>query len=207
MGAGEKMRLEGEINGRSRGRPRSEASKKKILDATRTLLRRGHIRDLTIEGIAKEAGVGKTTIYRWWPNKTAIVMDAFFHGPPQPAQTGGGGSVAESISRHIGNLVDSFRGPYGRVVAEILAEGQSDESVLKDFRQTFLSQGRDAAREAIKRGIARGEFDGTVDIDLAVDMIYGPIYFRLMAGHEPLAPHFARDLADRTLDSIRRIQR
>ncbi len=200
------MSVNGGVNGRGRGRPRSEVSRKKILDATRVLLRRGHIRSLTIEGIAKEAGVGKTTIYRWWPNKTAIVMDAYFEGAPK-AYTGGGGSVGEAISRHIGNLVDSFRGPYGRVVAEILAEGQSDPSVLKDFRQTFLNQGRDAAREAIKRGIAQGEFDGTVDIDLAVDMIYGPIYFRLMAGHEPLAPHFARDLAERTLDSIRRIQR
>lgn len=199
------MSYSGQKPSRVKGRPRSEASRQRILEAVRTLLRSGHIRTLSIEAIAKEAGVGKTTIYRWWPNKTAIVMDAFFEVVSGGPQAGGSPSVSEAITKHIGNLVDSFRGPYGRVVAEVLAEGQSDPAVLQDFRQIFLAQGRDAAREAIKRGIDRGEFDGTVDVDLAVDMIYGPIYFRLMAGHEPLAPHFARALAEKTLDSFRRV--
>ena len=134
------------------------------------------------------------------------MLDAFFSTVNGGPQAGGSSSVSEAITRHIGNLVDSFRGPYGRVVAEVLAEGQSDPEVLQDFRDIFLAQGREAAREAIKRGIDRGEFDGTVDIELTVDMIYGPIYFRLMAGHEPLAPHFARALTERTLESIRRVQ-
>ena len=63
---------------RNAGRPRCKVARGAILAATVRLLRETSVRDLAIESIAREAGVGKATIYRWWPNKTAIVIDAFF---------------------------------------------------------------------------------------------------------------------------------
>ena len=87
------------ISPRRPGRPRSEASRQAILDATKRLLDTETVRDLSIERIAKEAGVGKTTIYRWWPSKAAVVIDAFFEAVVPKTPFPEGTSAAEAIAR------------------------------------------------------------------------------------------------------------
>jgi AcrR family transcriptional regulator len=84
---------------RTRGRPRSEVARQAILDATKTLLETATVRELTIEAIAKKAGVGKSTIYRWWPRKAAIVIDAFFESLAPLTSFTPSESVSEALSR------------------------------------------------------------------------------------------------------------
>ncbi len=189
---------------RQPGRPRSEKSRRAILAATQRLLESGTVRELSIEGIAREAGVGKTTIYRWWPNKAAVVIDAFFDKVVAATSFPEAETAAETLALQAASLVEALSGPYGRIVAEIIAEGQSDPSILETYRETFLFHRRAAAREIIERGIAEGEFDSDLDVELAMDLLYGPVYFRLLLGHAPLDDSFARALPDLGLKILRK---
>src|SRR5262245_63666559 len=105
---------------------RNEASRRSILDATQRLLAQDDItvQKLSIEAIAREAGVGKTTIYRWWPSKAAIVIDAFMENhllhTPMPTDV----SVREALEIHLRSLIRQYAGPPGRLVSQIVAESQ-----------------------------------------------------------------------------------
>lgn len=179
---------------RPSGRPRCQVARKAILEATVRLLERMTLQNLAIECIAREAGVGKATIYRWWPNKAAIVIDAFFEEVVPRTTFERAPTAAEAIERQVARIVKVLNGRQGRIVAQIIAEGQNDPSVLEYFRSMFLRQRRAVAADIIQAGIASGEFIADLDVELAIDLIYGPMWYRLLVGHQPLDRHFATTL-------------
>ncbi len=185
----------------TRGRPRSEAARQAILAATRALLATTTIRELTIEAIAKKAGVGKTTIYRRWPSKVAVVIDAIEAIVPR-SRLIASKRVSEALQGQVRHLVEQYRGRYGRIVAELIAEGQADPAVLAAFRERFLLRRRAVARDLIEHGKATGEFDPNLDTDLACDIIYGPVYYRLLVAHLPLDDEFADALSQRVFMAL-----
>lgn len=178
---------------RPRGRPRSEAARQAILDATKSLLETTTVRDLTIEAIARTAGVGKTTIYRWWSSKAAVVIDTLEASTPR-ARLAECKSVTAALSEQLLLLMEQYRGPYGRIMAELIAEGQANPDLLTEFRERFLMRRRAVARDLIEHGKAIKEFDPNIDTDLVCDMIYGSLYYRLLIGHLPLDAAFAEAL-------------
>src|SRR3954471_8116191 len=117
------MAMAGSAGGAKTGRPRSEASRRAVLDATHALLEVTSVRDISIEAIAHKAGVGKTTIYRWWSSKTAVVIEAFMELMKPSTPVPNTESASEAISKHLALLIRQYRGNLGRIVAEILAEG------------------------------------------------------------------------------------
>ncbi len=148
------------------GRPRSETSRIAILEATMALLDKTSVRDITIEAIAREAGVGKVTIYRWWPTKIHLVVDAFMETmlpqTPFPESDAKFGAFAH----HLAVLVKKYRGKYGRIVGEIIAEGQFDRDALTYFREALLTQRRAAARDIVDNAKTRGEIDNEIETDI-----------------------------------------
>lgn len=181
---------------RKEGRPRSEHARRAILRSTNRLLERMSVRDLTIEGIAKSAGVGKPTIYRWWPNKVAVVIDAFFETMSAQLEYPQADTVAASLRMQLHHALKMDRSREGRLIAEILAEGQFDADILRTFRARFLDFRRAAATALIRAGQRQGEISPALDADLAIDIVYGPIYYRLLVGHLPLEDRLADDLVD-----------
>jgi AcrR family transcriptional regulator len=184
------------------GRPRSEESKAAILEATWKLLKTTTLRDLSIEAIARESYVGKTTIYRWWPNKVAVAIDALLENVLPVTSFLNHLSATEAITEQMTALVKAFEGEYGRIVAQIIAEGQACPEVLASYRDRFLYQRRAEAKLIIERGIESGELDPNVDPELAMDILYGAIYFRLLVGHLPLDAKFASELPRQALKAI-----
>lgn len=187
---------------RPSGRPRSQSARHAILAATARLLQRVSLKNLAIESIAREAGVGKATIYRWWPNKAAIVIDAFFQEVEQRTAFERAPTASEAIRHQVVRMVHTIAGPTGRIAAQIIAEGQSDRRVLEHFRAVFLWQRRAAATEIVKAGIANGEFREDLDIELAIDLIYGPIWYRLMVAHQPLDDELAERLPRLSISAL-----
>lgn len=181
------------------GRPRSLQSQEAILCATWKLLETTTLRDLSIEAIAKQAGVGKTTIYRWWSSKTTVVIDAFMNKVTPEIPFLETRSATEALNAQVASIVKVFSGDYGQIVAEIIAEGQADNEALENFRDRFLLPRRQAARAIIQQGIDTGEFDQKLDPELAMDILYGPIYYRLLIEHLPLDEDFAVNLPERVL--------
>lgn len=181
----------GSPRARPPGRSRSDASRVAILDATLKLLETMPLQQISIESIAREAGVGKATIYRWWSSKAAVVIEAFLHTHLSHTPMTKGGSPREALTSHIHLLVDEYNGWSGRIVSQILAEGQCDPDVLREFRERFWYGRRAVVREVIEDARRLGEFRSDMDTELQMDILYAPIYFRLLVGHLPLDKKFA----------------
>ncbi len=112
------------------GRPRSEESRQSILRSTLKLLKQdGGFAELSIEAIAADANVGKTTVYRWWPTKAALVADAFSASADDELRFPNTGSVHTDMSLQMRRVIRIFRSKRGKVVAALLAGGQSDPGV------------------------------------------------------------------------------
>jgi len=184
------------------GRPRSVESQRAILEATSRLMESMPVRALTIEGVAKAAGVGKPTIYRWWDSKCALVMDVFLEKTAAQVPIEETGPVVPALSEHVQRIIAMLRGRAGQIVAEIVGEGQADPHILEEFRERFFLRLLAPARAAIERGKQTGELPPDLDTDLAMDLIYGPIYYRLLVGHQPLDKAFARSLAARVATAL-----
>jgi AcrR family transcriptional regulator len=151
---------------------------------------------VTVEAIAERAGVSKATIYRWWPNKAAIVMDGFLSMVSAEVPFPHTGHAREDIRLHMRRLAEAFGGKMGRTVAALIAEGQADPELAEALRSRWLSVRRTEAKEILELGIERGELREDLDPDVAVDVLYGPIYYRMLVGHGPLDKDFTDALSD-----------
>jgi AcrR family transcriptional regulator len=178
---------------RGPGRPRSDAAEAAVLDATMALLRETPVGQLTIEAIAREAGVGKPTIYRRWPNKNAVVVEAAFRSVAEQLEVPVTGTVLDALLARVDTAVSLMNSRVGQVLAELIGEGQSDPETLASVNERFMRVRRDSTARLIERGKQSGEFDPAIDVELALDLIYGPLYYRLLVGHLPLDSAFARD--------------
>jgi len=198
------MKTEATAGGRRlAGRPRSAASRSAILQATHALLDTTTVRDLTIEAIAQKAGVGKATIYRWWPSKTAIVIEVLVEMMNSNTPLPKGETCLAVVRQHLSLIVKQYRGRLGRIVAEILAEAQFDAELLTEFHRRFFADRRAAVRGVIEAGVRDGEFSRALDVDAVIDTLYGAINFRLIARHMPRDPRFERSLGEIAATTLR----
>lgn len=181
------------------GRPRSEPARLAILRSTLRLLGKNGFSELTIEEIAAHANVGKATVYRWWPNKGALIADAFASSTRAKLRFPDHGSLCADMSQQMRQLVKIFRSPRGRIVSAILAGGQSDPELIAAFRDRFLRPRRQEAYATLRRGIVRGELRENADLDLILDSLYGPIYMRFLIRHDELTPSFVDRLCELVL--------
>jgi AcrR family transcriptional regulator len=174
------------------GRPRSEKSRQAILRSTLKFLSGdGGFPELSIEAIASDANASKATVYRWWPNKAVLVADAFADSAEEELQFPDTGSVHKDMRLQMRRLIRIFCSPRGKVVAALLAGGQSDPELLEAFRERFLWPRRKQAYRTLQRGIHRGELPRNSDLDLLLDSLYGPIYMRFLIRHDELLEDFA----------------
>nr|WP_184214074.1 TetR/AcrR family transcriptional regulator [Granulicella aggregans] len=187
------------------GRPRSEAavSHTAIMDAVSGLLEEKPARDLTMDAVAKRAGVGKPTLYKWWPSKAALIM-AMFHErfnviPEMPGAT----TAEEALRIRVKHLTVQCNGLFGKVVADLIAEGQGDPSILKELYESHIRPRRAATIADIERGVASGEFVAETDSELLLDAIVAPLYLRLLLRHPALTEEYGNQLIDKALLGIR----
>ncbi len=186
------------------GRPRSEESHQSILRSTLKLLKQqGGFPELSIEAIAADANVGKTTVYRWWPTKAALVADAFSASADEELRFPNTGSVESDMSLQMRRLIRIFQSRRGKVVAALLAGGQSDPELIEAFRDRFLWPRRKQAYKTLQRGIDRGELPADSDLDLVLDSLYGPIYMRFLIRHDKLDVGFADEICGLVLNGLK----
>ncbi|MFY9951374.1 MAG: TetR/AcrR family transcriptional regulator [Candidatus Sulfotelmatobacter sp.] len=195
----------GEGNGRKRppGRPRSEEARQSILQSTLQLLAEKGFSELTIEAVAARANVGKATVYRWWPDKGALIADAFASSATRKLHFPDTGSVRSDMNQQMRQLIKVFRSRRGRIVSAMLGAGQSDHNLIAAFRERFMKPRRQEAYATLRRGISRGQLKKNVDMDLLLDSLYGPIYMRFLLRHDKLTPEFVDGLCELTLGENR----
>ncbi len=166
-----------------KGRPRSEKSRSAILRATNSLLLHASVQELSIEAIARKAKVGKTTIYRWWPNKTAVVMEALSSTPEVQEKLATPKNNVEALVMQLERLVKLLASKNGETIAQLFSEAQGDKKSHRIFENSFLAPLIDAIEYSVEQGQETKEFRSGLDTKLAVDILCGPIFFRLM-GHQ-----------------------
>jgi AcrR family transcriptional regulator len=171
---------------KGRGRHRSLEAEASILKATLYLLERKPLRKVTTDAIARRAGVSKATIYKWWPNKSMVALDAYLGGMTERVVMPDTGSAEKDFTVQLKSVTAFYQSPLGKLFRQFIAEGQSDPAFLALFRERFLYVRRDGARVMWERGVERGEIRREIDGEIVLDLIYGPMIFRLLAGHGSL---------------------
>ena len=186
-----------------RGRRRSKHSHQAIIAATRQLLVERGYRDVTIEGIAERAGVGKQTIYRWWPSRAALVLEAYLSGGEAVPPPAGGATIGDDVSSLLGWLIAVLAEPTGGyVLAGLVADLQHDADLARGFRRDVVPARREAMRAVLERARDSGAVRADADLELAVDTLHGAVFYRLLLSGAPLDAVFAARLADQVLEGL-----
>ncbi|WP_165314249.1 TetR/AcrR family transcriptional regulator [Agromyces protaetiae] len=182
----------------ARGRPRSERSRRAVLDATSTLLSESGYERLTIDGIATAAGVSRQTVYRWWPAKSAIVAEAVVEGvialpstPPAPT-----GHPLDDLRSFLRTLVATSADPANATLVRALAAAAADDAPgASTITSTVTAPTRDELASRIAAATAAGDVRASLDPRIAADALLGAVLFRTLA-HIELTPEYADALFD-----------
>jgi AcrR family transcriptional regulator len=175
-----------------------------ILDATRELLAKGGVRELTVEGVAARSGVAKTTIYRRWRSKDELALAVLIDmvqsvvAVPKLEDT-----RAELIMLVKGAVRVLGKTLMGTVMQGLVSELATDSDLAIAFRGEVVSLRLAEVKRLLERGVERGEIRPDVDVGLAHELLFGPVYYRLFLSGEPLDDRLAERIVDAVLPGLR----
>ncbi|WP_328905275.1 TetR/AcrR family transcriptional regulator [Streptomyces sp. NBC_00234] len=185
---------------------RSERSRKATLEAALDLCAEKGYARVTVEAIAARAGVSKKTIYRWWPSKGAVMLEAFTEGLVGATPFVDTGDIAADLRTHIGAAVRLLStSPFGPAYAGILSEVHHDDALAKAVREDLVEPRFTRAVGRLRQAQEQGQIPEDADLPLAVEMLYGPVYYRHVLRKPPqdeatiaaLVAHVLRSLGAR----------
>jgi AcrR family transcriptional regulator len=180
---------------RPRGRPRSEETRTAILRAASELLDRDGFTAMSIEAIASRAGASKATIYRWWPNKATVVMDAVLENAAAGFAFPDTGSAIEDMRRQLKVVIAAYnQSRTGETIGALIAGSQHDPDLATAFRERFIAPRRADAIAMLERGKRRGELRSDLDPGTVIDALYGSLYYRLLVHHVHTEVEYADEL-------------
>lgn len=172
--------------GAATGRPRDDAARQAVLQATAGLLEEVGFNKLSIEGIAARAGVAKTTIYRWWQNKGVLALEAFLTAVSPKIAFPETAAPLDDLRVQVHKVGKLYRGKTGRILCELLALSQADSETHRQLLDGYLRPRRAQSRKCLERAAARGLIRQDIDIEIMIDAIYGPLWHRMTMKHAPL---------------------
>jgi AcrR family transcriptional regulator len=168
-----------------RGRPRSEAVDRAILDAALALMAREGYARMSVDAVAAEAGVGKPTVYLRHPSKAALATAALAHLRERTAPSDIGDTRADLVA-HLRHFRAGVERPFGMaMIGNVLAEEHHTPELLERFRERLVTPRRRMIASVLERARDRGELRPGVDIDAAVDMLVGSYYAHYLADGRP----------------------
>lgn len=192
---------EGADSAPRRGRPRSIETTNAILESAYALMAATGPTVTTIDAVARHSNVSKMTIYKWWPSREALLIDAFLHHAAQmlPLPPASAGSPALRARRHAVAYAEALQSEFGKVQLAVISECISRTGSAELFYARYLQFRRDALVEMI----AAGQRDGSILADGQpedlYDAIYGSLFYRYVFGIAPITPNYARNLVDLVL--------
>jgi AcrR family transcriptional regulator len=183
--------------GALRGRPRSEQARRAVLDAALMLCRRDGYAHVTMKGIADEAGVGRQTVYRWWPAKSDVLLEALREFAdrelPKVALTG---DALRDVHVVLKLTFRALRDVTGKAISGLMADAQHDPDLSDRLQSTVIGPRRAALREILEHGVAAGQLTRAVQPTLVVDLVFGTMWYRMLSHHAPVDDRLARDLTN-----------
>jgi len=169
------------------GRKRSEESRQAILNAAAELVAEVGYAGLSIEGIAARSGTGKQTIYRWWPSKADVLLEALAEKADLHIPIPDEGSYAADLRAFLAASFALGRKPQViEVLRALMAESQINPEFGERFRAGFLRRRRDALGVLVDRALARGDLPPVPRAATIADLVFGLIWYRVLATREPI---------------------
>jgi AcrR family transcriptional regulator len=186
------------------GRPRNPRTQQRILNAAADLVLEQGFKTLSMDAIAGRAGVGRMTVYRRWPNKAAIVMDAFFTrmDPNIPFRASKG--YIDSIRLQLRAVAKAYRGKNGALMRTLLAEAQFDPELATAIRERWLIPRRKIAVPYFEQGIRDGFLRTDLDPNAMTDLLYAPLYLQLLMGTSTLSDAYVDKIFDHAMRGLKR---
>ena len=182
-----------------RGRPRSAKTTTAILESAYALMATTGLAATSIDAVARHSNVSKMTIYKWWPSREALLIDAFLNQASLMLPLSGAGNPAARVRRHAAAYAEALLGEFGRVQLAVISECISKTGSAEIFYERYL----DLRRTAMIETITEGQQDGSIGASGApgdlYDAIYGSLFYRSVFGIKPLSPAYARSLVDLVL--------
>lgn len=186
---------------RGPGRPRSAEAHAAILAATLDLLIEQGFNGLTMESVAARAGVGKATVYRRWPSKIPLLVEALRAAGPERVAVPASGSLESDLRQLLIDLMAALSGP-DSVLRPLVTEAWREPSLGEAFRQELVQRRRAVVSQILQAGQKRGELRADLDLETAVDAVVAVVYYRLLVSGAPLGADLARCLVDQLLRGI-----
>jgi len=180
---------------RGRGRRPAEEVRGDVLRTVGEMLLTEGIADLGFERVAREAGVSKTTLYKWWPSVGALALDGYFHAVEQTLEFPDTGDIRRDLLtqlRAFAGVMTATAG--GRVVAELIGRAQTDPDLAAAFSRLYSAERRRLACERIAAAKALGQVRADVDEQVVVDQLWGAVYHRLLIPDVPITDAFVEAL-------------
>lgn len=177
------------------GRPRDEACRERIRQAALELLEEVGFASVTCDAIAQRSGASKATIYRWWPNKVAVLIDAFVENVTPYLPMRETVTLEEWVTVHMRQFAKVVAGRNGRLLAAVIAAAQNDPEVEAAFLSHWIKPRRALSRKALQKFKNDGLLPERCDIEQVLDAMYGPLHFLLMVRHGKPTPAYAESLA------------
>jgi AcrR family transcriptional regulator len=182
---------------------RSERSRTAILAATRELISTIGYDNMSIESIAARAGVGKQTIYRWWPSKAAVVLETWAPEVHPRIEFPDSGDLAADLKTQLKLVIDLGADPtFGPSFRALVAEGQHDPDLARQMVERIFGPRIAACKERLRKGQAAGQLRPDIDLDIAVDLFYGGFYHRYLLGVAPLTHAHADAVVDEAFRGV-----
>src|SRR3954454_24194414 len=154
---------------RTRGRPRSEVAKKRILEAALESIEELGFVSTTTDLIAERAGASKATIYRWWPTKASLLAEALRKAVAEEVPFPETGDLATDIELQLRNFIALLNGRLGRAFKAFVGAAQSDPEVAAAFLEDWVKPRRKEAKTVLERYQIQGRIAPQVDLDLVLD--------------------------------------
>jgi AcrR family transcriptional regulator len=182
---------------------RSERARLAVLAATADLIGSVGYDKMSIEAIAASAGVGKQTIYRWWPSKAAVVLDMWAPEVHPRIEFPDTGDLAADIKAQLKAVIDLGNDPiFGPSYRALVAESQHDAVLAQQLLDRIIGPRIAACKERLRVAQAAGQLRSDIDLELAVDLFYGGFYHRYLLRTAPLSPEFADAVVDAALSGV-----
>jgi AcrR family transcriptional regulator len=163
-----------------------------VLTAAGELMLEGGLAAATMEAIAARAGVSKRTLYKYWPSRGAVALEGFMRSAATSWSIPQNATVAESLEALAVAAVRLFtQTPAGPLMRSLIADGQSQDEIAVAIRDQWLRPRRAVVADLLRQAIATGEFRPDIDIEVTIDLVFAPVYYRLLLGHETLTTEFA----------------
>jgi AcrR family transcriptional regulator len=166
------------------------------------LLEEGGFPSVTIEAVSARSGVGKPTIYKYWPNRLAVAIDALAARMASEVPSADLGDARSDLTEQVRRVAAFYASPAGTMLTQLLGATATDPAAARQLRDRFLA-GRWAQTEVMwERAVARGEVRADITPDVAIDVLFSPIIYRLLVRHAPIDPRAATAIADAVLGGL-----